>query len=667
MSRLTIYTIFLLLINSLAFSDGLKVLNGDAHQQMMTSYLRNLTDEAFDCREAAYEELKTEEQLLEYQIRMKNFFIEQLGGFPERTPLNAQITGKLSFEDYRMEKIIYESQPNHFVTAVLYLPQGRAPYPAVLFPCGHSNNGKAEEAYQRGCILLAKNGFAVLCYDPIDQGERYQLLKPDNTPLIGGTIGHNMTGVGSILVGRNTATYRVWDGMRSIDYLVSRDDIDPNRIGCTGNSGGGTLTSYIMALDERIACAAPSCYITTLRNQAPQDAEQDIHGQIAFGMDHADYIMMRAPRPTLMCTATRDFFDIKGAWYAFRQAKRFYSRMGFAERMSLVETDMTHGFSTQLRQGMTRWMLRWLRGIDTPITEPEFPILTDQQMQCSEDGQVMLMEGARSVYDLNLEREEKLAQQRKSFWADNPADKALDKIREMAGIKALGEFNADVEIDERQKWNDFYVSKIIIKPEAGIVLPALFFTTGSDNASKEVVLYLNDKGKDTELEDIKGYLNEGKNVFAVDLRGVGETVRQSDGKGYNLHFGVEWQAYFSAYMLDKTYVGMRTDDILTCAQYIQMLSGNKPCQIHLVACGEVGPPALHAAALKHNMFASVKIKNSLISWSNVIHNTMNRNQLINTVHGALKFYDLLDLAALIPEEKLSIENPVDALGEPIAE
>src|SRR5262249_9565783 len=140
------------------------------------------------------------------------------------------------------------------------------------------------------------------------------------------TLEHTMVGVSSIPLGTSTARYRIWDGMRSLDYLASRPDIDPNRLGCTGNSGGGTLTSYLMALGERIAGAAPSCYLPSLRRLletiGPQDAEQNIHAQIAFGMDHADYVMMRAPRPTLMCVATRDFFDINGAWNSFRQAKR---------------------------------------------------------------------------------------------------------------------------------------------------------------------------------------------------------------------------------------------------------------------------------------------------------------------------------------------------------
>ena len=218
---------------------------------------------------------------------------------------------------------------------MLYLPEGKPPFPGVLVPCGHSANGKAAETYQRICILLAKNGMAAFCYDPIGQGERIQKLDADGKPAIreGSTTEHTMAGIGALLVGRQVASYRIWDGLRALDYLAGRPEIDPARLGCTGNSGGGTMTAYLMALDDRIAVAAPSCYITSLERLfatiGPQDAEQNITGQVAAGMDHADYVTMRAPKPTLLSVGTRDFFDIQGSWDTFREVKLLYGRLGF--------------------------------------------------------------------------------------------------------------------------------------------------------------------------------------------------------------------------------------------------------------------------------------------------------------------------------------------------
>ncbi len=180
--------------------------------------------------------------------------------------------------------------------------------------------------------LLALNGMAALVFDPIDQGERGQYFGPGGWPDLWGCKAHAMIGVGSVLLGRNTARFEIWDGMRAIDYLQSRPEVDPRRIGCTGNSGGGTQTSYLMALDDRIRCAAPSCYLTStlrlMQTIGPDDAEQNLFGQFVGGPQEADWLLMRAPSPVLMCAATKDFFDIGGTWDSFRYAKRLYTRLG---------------------------------------------------------------------------------------------------------------------------------------------------------------------------------------------------------------------------------------------------------------------------------------------------------------------------------------------------
>jgi cephalosporin-C deacetylase-like acetyl esterase len=270
------------MLSAAAFSqEDLRVLpekiDNVAPGDMMSHYLRRLAQQKFEDWKVQYEQRKTPEQIAEYQKRLREKFIEAIGGLPERTALNPQVTGIVSRDGYRVEKIIFESQPKHHVSALLFLPDAgkhKPPYPGVLVPCGHSTNGKAHDAYQTMGALLALNGMAGLVFDPIDQGERSQM--PSQLPRLAGTRAHTMLGIGSILLGRNTARFEIWDGMRAIDYLQSRPEVDPKRIGCTGNSGGGTQTSYLMSLDERIIAAAPSCYITGFERLmdtiGPQDA-----------------------------------------------------------------------------------------------------------------------------------------------------------------------------------------------------------------------------------------------------------------------------------------------------------------------------------------------------------------------------------------------------------
>ena len=241
---------------------------------------------------------------------------------------------------------------------------------------------------------------AALVFDPIEQGERQQYKYPGH--LAGRdftTTRHTMVGMGSLLLGRNAARFEIWDGMRAIDYLQSRPEIDPQRIGCAGNSGGGTQTGYLMALDDRIRCAAPSCWITTMSRllavPGAQDSEQNIFGQLRFGVDDVHWILMRAPLPTLVCAAAKDdYFNIDGAWEAFRYAKRLYGDLGLPERVDIVESSSPHGYHLTHREGTARWMSRWLLGKDQVITEPKIAYLTEEECLCVPTGNVMSLPGA---------------------------------------------------------------------------------------------------------------------------------------------------------------------------------------------------------------------------------------------------------------------------------
>lgn len=664
-------TLSLLLTTPILAGQNLRVLpekiNGVNPPDMMNHYLRAQAAVNFENWKQQYEKRKTPEQIAEYQKTIRAKFTEALGAFPERTPLNPQITGIVKRKGYRVEKVIFESQPRHYVTALLFVPEkkkNKRPYPGVLVPCGHSKNGKAYETYQTMGALLALNGMVALVFDPIDQGERSQM--PSQLPALQGTRAHTMIGVGSILLGRNTAWFEIWDGMRGIDYLQSRPEVDPARIGCTGNSGGGTQTSYLMSLDDRIKAAAPSCYITNLYERilelGAQDAEQNIFGQLAFGMDHADYLMLRAPTPIIICAATNDFFDIRGVWQSFRYAKRLYSRLGYAERIDLLENDAPHNYNKLQRQSVVRWMSRWLKGKDKPITEPEIELLTEEETTCTPNGLVMQLDGAKSTYDLNRDFEKRLAENRRKLWKNTPHPEILTRIRRLTGIRKLVDLPKPViEKQTSIQRPDYKIEKLILKPEPGIYLPALMFTP-KEPSSKKAVLYLHEDGKETDAGlngPIEKLLKTGRRVLAVDIRGIGET-QQKKQKYFASHFGSDGQDVYTAYLLGRSYVGMRAEDVLLCARFLQ----NSAEDIELIAIGHLAVPSLHAAALEPQLFKSVKLIRSLTSFSNLIESGLSSNQLVNTVHAALTTYDLTDLTATIAD-RLTIEQPKDALGQKI--
>lgn len=685
--------------------DGVK--SGD----QLEVYLKKQFYKQVDQRLEAFEEIKSVAQAEKWAQERYDFFLRQIGGLPERTPLNARTVGELKGKGYRVEKVMFESRPKHHVTGSLYLPLTKAPYPAVLVPCGHSHNGKASGHYQRTSILLAKNGIAALCYDPVGQGERYQmidyekdhnqfktvtykLVPPHPRVQYVSTIEHTTMGLGSILLGANIAQYRIWDGMRAIDYLQSRDDIIADKIGCTGISGGGTMTSYLMALDKRIYAAAPGCFPMTYRSlidtKGAQDGEQTIFGQIQFGMDQADYFMMRAPRPSLILGATRDAtFDIKGTWDLFRESKRFYTRLRYPERMDMIEADMPHGFYYPLREASVQWMRRWLLGIDDTVREfnnlPD-PIedkqlreinegdWTNEELRCTPEGLTLLMKGERSVFEINAEQEKVLKKKRESEWASFDGNGRRSLIRKTLGMDAESKRYA-VPISKkvgRVERDGYVIDKVVISPEPGIQLPALAFVPS--NPKGEAVLYLHGVSMTADAKQggaIEKMMRENNAVvLAAELRGIGETETGHDKRDYGRgQFGRDVQEIFLAYLIGRSYVGMRAGDVAALAAILKEKynSGNQSSTIRLVSQGEAAIPALHAAALDPQLFTSVELSEMIASWAEIVSTPENLNQAASVVHGALKHYDLPDLVSMVGEDKVKIEKRVDVLGKPWGE
>ncbi len=292
---------------------------GEGPHQQLTQRLNEIGLRLLEERARRVAAITTRQEAERRQKEVREKILRLIGGLPEeRGPLNVRHTGTVERGDYRFEEIIYESLPGFHVTANVYVPaQGSGPFPAILMPVGHSPGGKESE--RDTALGLARKGFVVLKYDPIGQGERLQYYDPDlRASKVGGpTQEHSHANGHAFLIGDNVARYRIWDGMRGIDYLLTRKDVDPKRIGCTGCSGGGTLTAYIAALDERVQAAAPACYITSweelLTKLGPQDAEQTFPRFLAEGLNIADYVELFAPKPYLIASTIEDFFPLEGA------------------------------------------------------------------------------------------------------------------------------------------------------------------------------------------------------------------------------------------------------------------------------------------------------------------------------------------------------------------
>ena len=619
-------------------------------------------DAAKQAWDERFAQLFPDGDLAEYQNARREFFWKQLGELWEKTPLEPQITGTATLDDgVRIEKTILQTLPHFYATGTLFLPDAtkfQPPYPAVLVVCGHSVNGKACEEYQGLCRLGAQNGLAMYIQDPIDQGERMQHLR-DGKPYLSNVAAHNVVGATSILLGRNAATFEVWDMTRAFDYLQSRPDIRADRLGVAGNSGGGTQSAYFMALDDRVAAAAPSCYICSLFGHLthvdnPQDAEQNIFGQIAFGMDHIDYAMMRAPKPTLLNTKTNDFFCVEDTWAAYRCAKRVYSKCRAAENLSIIEVFGNHGYCPETLEATVRWMLRYLadrcetvycpaivafgkpapEGVENASPVPGvLPLIPENEIRSTENG-VMALPGARTTYDLNRDLCRTLAERRKEKFAHRTKEELAETVRTVAGIEPYETIALPEKIDDKSGSNLFF-----LKPCEGIFLPVRM--ENAQAADETLTLVVTEFGHRSEQANAIFAQNAGKPTACVEPRGWGET--QNKGPVYYKYdwFGTDGVDSYYAYLLGKSFVGMRANDLLATAKYLNQTMNKK---IALVADGpSSGIVALHAAASAPGLFASVTVPEKIETWSEMVEKAPAPIRLTDTVHGVLNFYDLNDL------------------------
>src|SRR5438034_1076391 len=276
------------------------------YSRCLPDYLRRLARQAYDKRNAELQKLTSREATVARQRWARATFWSLTGGEPERTPLRPRVTGSFVRTGYRLEKIVFESRPEVFVTANLYLPtSGGAPLPGVLFQMGHSLNGKANDGYQKCCQGLARLGFVVLAFDPMGQGERTYYPGPNGMTRLGSADDeHSYPGKQMLLTGDTASRFQVWDAVRSLDYLTSRPEVDAKRLASTGQSGGGTLTMMLACVDDRLAAAAVCSGNTenvACANFDPpgatDDAEQDLIASGPLGFDRWDILYPFAPKP----------------------------------------------------------------------------------------------------------------------------------------------------------------------------------------------------------------------------------------------------------------------------------------------------------------------------------------------------------------------------------
>src|SRR5205809_4161109 len=379
-------------------------------------YLVRLASAARERRKQIINAISTPQGILERQKVVTEQIWKMLGGPFERTPLNPRITGTVERSGYRIEKLTFESRPRLYVTANLYLPDAPGRHPAILCPLGHSTNGKAWPSYQKLFSNLARKGYVVLAYDPFGQGERieYPATRPGQSAIGGGGTGeHEYAGRRLVLLGANFGLFRAWDGIRAIDYLLTRAEVDPERIGCCGQSGGGTLTQFLAALDSRIRVAVVSEGNTENLAQAnveppgsADDAEQNIVPALSHGIDRADLLYAFAPKPLLVTVTLHDAGHTYSPEYVassldfIQEYKRVCALLEADNRVSLQVTTEQHGYVYEMRRATYAWLDRWFEMKDADDNETSQAVEADETLFVTPTGFVTTSFGGETALSL---------------------------------------------------------------------------------------------------------------------------------------------------------------------------------------------------------------------------------------------------------------------------
>ncbi|MFC2076101.1 alpha/beta hydrolase family protein [candidate division KSB1 bacterium] len=609
------------------------------------------------------------------QVELRKTFMEIVGPFPKKTPLNPKVTGVLQKDGYRVEKVIFESMPNFHVTAALFVPDGlKGKAPGILFCLGHSAAAFRRPLYQDVILNLVKKGFVVLALDPIGQGERLQYFDPGpgESTVGSSTKEHSYAGAQCFISGSSIARYFIWDGIRAIDYLISREEVDGNRIGCHGLSGGGTQSSYLGAFDPRIKAVAPTGYITSLRRLiesiGPQDGEQNMYHDIFRGIDHADLLAVRAPKPALLVTTTRDFFSIQGSRETVVELKRTYRALGNEADIGIVEDDFGHGYTSKNRVAINAFFQKHL---DLPGSDhdEEVEYLTPDELQITETGQISTALGSRTVFDINAEETEELVDDLKKSRRDLPdhMGKVIEAARRLSGYEEPGGGKTGEVFGGRYQRDGYVIEKYFVPGEGGgdYVIPFLLFIPEGVGKSPGV-LYLHPSGKNVEAGiggEIEYLVNKGKVVLAPDLIGIGEMgPGEYRGDAYDFKLGqVSYNLWFLSLRIGRSIVGVRAGDVLRLVNFLKE-RGEVSGGISALARGEMCPVLLHAAAFSDDI-AGINLIEPPISYRAMVMNRFYRPSYIHgTVAGALTAYDLPDLAACIAPRKILMVNVADQNG-----
>jgi len=646
-------------------------------QRELFDYLMGLAAESERQRDRAIERLRTRKDVLARAARARRVFrqVQGLGKLPPRTPLRARTSPAFVREGYRVEHVILESRPRYFVTGNLYLPSSvQPPYPAVLVVQGHAPAGKAN--YHPRAAVLARKGLAAFLVDPAGQGERdeYVDIRTGRRTVARACRMHAVAGDPVYLTGGNFGGYRLWDGMRCVDYLQGRPDVLASRIGVAGCSGGGWESLWLGAIDTRIKAINSNVYLTTWRRRmesrggdAEPDPEQDPFGVLAAGLDAADLLVACIPRAVSLGATTMDIFPADGALKCYRQAKELFRIAGVGERIAIAVSDAGHAFTPHMHRLRLRWMLHWLAGQADPDDSLPDGIQVEPagRTHCTHTGIVLTSIGGLTTAEHNAGRARRLAlarqhrRDRLSLAARARATRS--QLRKLLRYEPVAG-PLRVRKARPRGAGGLSVSRLKISTDGGLWLTGHLWQ-GAGGGRRPAVIALAEKPKSYDPL---------ANPLCRRLARSGAVVLDLDGRGMGpmeevwLDFVplIEGDLTYDAFLLGRTVLGMRVADVIRAVDLLAGMDAIDPGRIGLCGSGYGALLALLAACLDDRVGRVVEVA-PLTSYSSLAWHRDYAWPANVVLPGMLESLDLEDVRASLAPRPLAVVGPLDHLKRPL--
>jgi cephalosporin-C deacetylase-like acetyl esterase len=642
---------------------------------LVTYFARRLNDEVqhWDAERTKIQtaaDMRARNQFVRFKLR------EMAGALPPKVALAARTTRILERNGYRIENVLFQSQPDYWIPANLYLPaSGPGPFPAIALQRGHFDAERMSPDYQQLHYDLVKNGFVVLAYDSIGQGERRQHYESGGEmfeELLSPTLEHCVIGGLLSLIGESAAAWFAWDGMRAIDYLMERPEVDRAKIGCADHPDTGWNTLFHCALDDRIQCASIHAHgsgrrwpIEAALWNTTDDPEQFLFPAAKYGVDLPDVMAALAPRPLqILVDDPGGDFDNTAAYLSAR-----FRQLGVTEQFGIEKARAGEDWPKALRNATVRWFRRWLKGDAGEVLETDVVPETYEALHVTPKGSLRESKIGKPIYSLIRERASHLPP------AQTPAQ-LRDEIRRMLMLPPAAH-----ALDARELSSDllegYRLSTVEFLSEPGIYVPGRLYRPTRDNGDcilytagnvTTFVLEVDDdlggsaakENSDPSHEFADGLARKGYTVLCVDVRGLGLTrplASRRDIRGPYEHLHNSDAALANmAWSLGDSLFAMRVRDLLRAAEYASQFG-----RVRLAAAEMGALWALFVGAV-NTRIATVSIQRGLASYRMLTEHGRYMQATSQFIPGILKRFDLPQVAGLIAPRPLAILDPTDHMN-----